>query len=155
MARKFNKHLTEGIVSLSHLKARHVLIMFLMTRRVSNVFFSASDDSISQTFSLRKITLLIIKVWDTNGAQTDNGIFKTSKKSTYISQLTCFNVFFSVGLTQRFHAGGLFQRARARSQGSSTCARLHPRKLPKRGNLCPRYYIDFSTTRQSDSLISR
>ncbi len=50
-------------------------------------FFSASDDFISLTFLLLllKITLLIIRVWDTNGAQTANGIFQTSNNSTYIS----------------------------------------------------------------------
>ncbi len=47
-------------------------------------FFSAGDDFISLTFSLLmlKITLLIIRVWVTNGAQTVNGIFQTSKNST-------------------------------------------------------------------------
>ncbi len=51
------------------------------------MFFSASDDFISLTFSLLlvKITLLIIRVWVTNGAQTANGIFQTSNNSTYIS----------------------------------------------------------------------
>ncbi len=34
------------------------------------MFFSASDDFISLTFSLLKITLLIIRVWATDGAQT-------------------------------------------------------------------------------------
>ncbi len=49
--------------------------------------FSASDDFISLTFSLLllKITLLIVRVWVTNGAQTANGIFQTSHNSTYIS----------------------------------------------------------------------
>ncbi len=37
------------------------------------------------TFSLFEITLLIIRVWVTNGAQTANGIFQTSNDSTYIS----------------------------------------------------------------------
>ncbi len=39
--------------------------------------FSANDDFISLTFSilLLKITLLIVRVWVTNGAQTANGIF--------------------------------------------------------------------------------
>ncbi len=48
-------------------------------------FFSASDDFISLTFSLLllKITLLIIRVWATNGAQT--AIFQTSSNSIYIS----------------------------------------------------------------------
>ncbi len=51
------------------------------------MFFSASDDFISLTFSLLllKITLLIIRVWVTNGAQTANGIFQTTNNSTYIS----------------------------------------------------------------------
>ncbi len=46
--------------------------------------FSASDDFISLTFSLLllKITLLTIRVWVTNGAQTANGIFQTSDNST-------------------------------------------------------------------------
>ncbi len=50
-------------------------------------FFSASDDFIYLTFSLLllKITLLIIRVWVTNGAQTANGVFQTSNNSTYIS----------------------------------------------------------------------
>ncbi len=43
--------------------------------------------TISLTFSLLllKITLLIIRGWVTNGAQTANGIFQTSKNSTFIS----------------------------------------------------------------------
>ncbi len=47
-------------------------------------FFSASDGFISLTFSLLllKITLLIIRVWVTNGAQTANGIFQTSNNFT-------------------------------------------------------------------------
>ncbi len=51
------------------------------------MFFPASDDFISLTFSLLllKITLLIIRVWVTNGAQTANGIFQRSYNSTYIS----------------------------------------------------------------------
>ncbi len=51
------------------------------------MFFSASDDFISLAFLLLllKITLLIIRVWVTNGAQTANGIFQTSNNSTYIS----------------------------------------------------------------------
>ncbi len=51
------------------------------------MFFSASDDFISLMFSLLllKITLLIIRVWVANGAQTANGIFQTSNNSTYIS----------------------------------------------------------------------
>ncbi len=51
------------------------------------MFFSASDDFISLTLSLLllKITLLIIRVWVTNGAQTANGIFQTSSNYTYIS----------------------------------------------------------------------
>ncbi len=50
-------------------------------------FFSACDDFISLAFSLLllKITLLIIRVWATNGTQTANGIFQTSNNSTYIS----------------------------------------------------------------------
>ncbi len=49
--------------------------------------FSASDDFISLTFSLLllKITLLIIRVWVTNGAQTANAIFQASNNSAYIS----------------------------------------------------------------------
>ncbi len=62
------------------------------------------------------------------------------------SQLSCFIVFFSVGLThpdnihQQFHAGGLFQRAGARSQGACTFARLArahartPASYPSEGN---------------------
>ncbi len=48
--------------------------------------FSASDDFISLTFSLLllKITLLIIRVWVTNGAQAANGIFQINNNSTYI-----------------------------------------------------------------------
>ncbi len=51
------------------------------------MLFSAGDDFISLTFSLLllKITLPIIRVWVTNGAQTANGIFQTSNNSTYIS----------------------------------------------------------------------
>ncbi len=51
------------------------------------MIFSASDDFISLTFSLLslKITILIIRVWVTNGAQTVNGTFQTSNNSTYIS----------------------------------------------------------------------
>ncbi len=49
------------------------------------MFFSASDDIIYLTFSLLKITLLIIRVWVTDGAQTANGIFQTSNNSTCIS----------------------------------------------------------------------
>ncbi len=49
------------------------------------MFFSASDDIIYLTFSLLKITLLIIRVWVTDGAQTANGIFQTNNNSTYIS----------------------------------------------------------------------
>ncbi len=51
------------------------------------MFFSASDDFISLTLSLLllKITLLIIRVWVTNGAQTANGIFQTNNNSTIIS----------------------------------------------------------------------
>ncbi len=51
------------------------------------MLFSASDDFISLTFSLLllNITLLIIRVWVTNRPQTANGIFQTSKNSTYIS----------------------------------------------------------------------
>ncbi len=51
------------------------------------MFFSASDDFISLTFSLLllKITLLIIGVWVINGTHTANGIFQTSNNSTYIS----------------------------------------------------------------------
>ncbi len=47
-------------------------------------FFSARDDFTSMTFSLvlLKITLLVIRVWVTNGAQTANGIFQTSTNST-------------------------------------------------------------------------
>ncbi len=55
-------------------------------------------------------------------------------------------MFFSVGLThpdnihQQFHAGGLFQRAGARSQGACTFARLArahartPASYPSEGN---------------------
>ncbi len=51
------------------------------------MFFSASDDFISLAFSLLllNITLLIIRVWVTNGAQTVNGIFHTINNSAYIS----------------------------------------------------------------------
>ncbi len=49
------------------------------------MFFSASDDFISLTFSLLKITHLIIRVWATDGAQITNGIFQISNNSTYIS----------------------------------------------------------------------
>ncbi len=51
------------------------------------MFFSASDDFISLTFLLLllKITLLIIRVWVTDWAQSANGIFQTSNNSTYIS----------------------------------------------------------------------
>ncbi len=51
------------------------------------MFFSASDDFISLTFSLLllKINLLIIRVRVTDGAQTTNGIFQISNNSTYIS----------------------------------------------------------------------
>ncbi len=47
---------------------------------------SGRDDFISLTFSLLKITVLIIRVWATDGAQTVNGpFFQTSNNSTYIS----------------------------------------------------------------------
>ncbi len=48
----------------------------------SNVFFSASDDFISLTFSLLllKITFLIIRVLVTNGAQTADGIFSNKQQ---------------------------------------------------------------------------
>ncbi len=48
-------------------------------------FFSVSDDFISLTFSLLKITLLIIWVWATDGALTANGTFQTNNNSTFIS----------------------------------------------------------------------
>ncbi len=48
---------------------------------------SSSDNFISLTFSLLllKITLLITRVWVTNGSQTANGNFPKSINSTYIS----------------------------------------------------------------------
>ncbi len=51
------------------------------------MFFSDTDDFISLMFSLLllKITLLIIRVWVTNGAQNVNGIFHTGNNYTYIS----------------------------------------------------------------------
>ncbi len=50
-------------------------------------FFSGSVDFISLTFSLLllKMTLLIIRVWVTTGAQTANVIFQRSNNSTCIT----------------------------------------------------------------------
>ncbi len=104
------------------------------------MFFSASDDIISLTLSLilLKITLLIIRVWVTNGAQTANGIFQTGNNSTYISlpktsarRIIPVKRFYRVFLS-RADASRLFQRAGARSQGACTSAWLahaHARTL--------------------------
>ncbi len=114
---------------------------------------------ISLTFSLLllKITLLIIRVWVTNGAQTANGVFQTSNNSTYISlpktnarRIIPVKMFYRVFLSRgdaspipfikSFHAEGLFQRAGARSQSACTSARLArahartPASYPSDGN---------------------
>ncbi len=68
-----------------------------------------------------------------------------------LSQLSCFIVFLSVGMMyrdsiyQQLSCGRTFstrewtlaRRLHVRTTG--TCARLHPRKLPKRGKLCYRW----------------
>ncbi len=63
-----------------------------------------------------------------------------------LSQMSCFIVFFSVGLTfiNSFHVGGLFQRASACSQGACTHARLYvrtPGSYPSEGNSTLVHYL--------------
>ncbi len=114
MTRKFNKCLAEGIVSYITLlmtenaESIYGVVTLMMTKHRIQLlsttkedlrprlahpqskfaklnFFSASDDFTSLTFSLLKITLLIIRFWATDWAQAANGIFQTSNNSTYIS----------------------------------------------------------------------
>ncbi len=73
-----------------------------------------------------------------------------------LSQLSCFIVFFSVGLTQRDNIYQHLSCGRTYStrgctlarclhvRTTSTCARPHPRKLPKRGILCSKLYLPFN-----------
>ncbi len=67
-------------------------------------FFSTSDDFISLMFSLLllKITLLIIRVWVTNGAQTGSSIFQTSRISvpnTSARRIILVKLFYCVFLS--------------------------------------------------------
>ncbi len=67
-----------------NVEPRYGMVTRMMTKHCTQLL---CDDFISLTFSLLllKITLLIIRVWVTNGAQTANGIFQTSNNSTYKS----------------------------------------------------------------------
>ncbi len=117
------------------------------------------------TFSFLKIILVIIRVWVTNGAQTANSIFQTSISPTYtplskiyarrVIPVKLFYHTFSAHFSAFMRADFFNGRVRARCvlarthvhlhvRTTSTCARSHPRNLPKRGTL----WIGASTKRE-------
>ncbi len=110
------------------------------------------------TFSFFKITLVIIRVWVTNGAQTANGIFQTSISSTYtplskiyarrIIPVKLFYHTFSAHFSAFMRADFFNVRVRARwvlaRTRTYTHAHLHPRNLPKRW----KHWIGASTRRE-------
>ncbi len=97
----------------------------------AQMFFSASDEFISYTFSLLllEITLLILRVWVTNGAQTVNGYNSTYKSLSktcarrIIPDELFYRIFLSIADATRLHLSTAFMRA------DFFNVRVHARKL--------------------------